>query len=177
MQAFCNSHSDFHMEKTANSFLSVYWTLMSCKKNPKKSNKPTLNNSLTDKLRDGQNKICIKVFQQICMSFASCSKYSYIPLQLKILSRFRLESMQTKLQPWIGKLLYCFMHLQLKNWDKVNCPSNFSLTPYYLPLFGTEQCSKILKGAKSNFLVTLLVIVSSLFDRCGYIKWWAYCKF
>ena len=172
MPAFHNSHSDFHMEKTANSFLSVYWTLisllnsMSCKKKQKKSNKPILNNSLTDKLRDGRNKICIKIFQQICMSFVSCSKYSYIPLWLKILSRFRLESIQTKPQPWIGKLLYCFMHLQLKNWDKVNCPSNFSLTSYYLPLFRTEQCSKIIKKVQdlTSWLLCLSLLALSLTD-------------
>ena len=136
------------------------------KKLEKKSKKPILNNSLTDKLKDGQNKICIEIFQQICMSFASSSKYSYIPLWLQILSRFRMESIQTKLQPWTGKLLYCFMHLQLKNWGKVNCPSNFSLTSYYLPLFSTERCSKIFKKVQdlTSWLLCLSLLALSLTD-------------
>ena len=153
MQTFRNSHSDFHMEKTANSFLSVYWTLISLlnsdvmQKNRKKVISQPWTTVLQTNWRMDRKKFALR-----------SSSRSACPLHLAVnIPIFHCD--------W----KYCQgldLHLQLKNWDKVNRPSNFSLTSYYLPLFRTEQCSKILKKVQdlTSWLLCLSLLALSLTD-------------
>ena len=127
--------------------LSVYWTLCHAKKNRKK----VISQSWTIVLQTNWGMDETK-FALRSSSRSACPLYLAVNIPI-----FHCD--------W----KYCQgldLHLQLKNWDKVNRPSNFSLTSYYLPLFRTEQCSKILKKVQdlTSWLLCLSLLALSLTD-------------